>query len=162
MTEYIMNIFLPLLATFVFTWLVGFERQNIGKSAGISAHVMVAMAACAIAVMQKQLFAYELSIGKANPEGQRIIAQVVAGIGFLGAGVILKSNRSVKGLTTASTVWACAMLGIILGMGYWQIGLTLGIFTVAFMYLRDVIRHCNPFIPHKASTTDVTEKENDH
>ncbi len=147
--DYIVNIFLPLFTTFVFSWLVGFERQNVGKSAGISAHVLVSMAACAIAVMQRQMFVAEFAAGKPNPDGQRVIAQVVTGIGFLGAGVILKSNKNVKGLTTAATIWTCAMLGIIIGMEYWQLGLTLGVFIVLFIYIRDISRGFNPFIAHK-------------
>ena len=87
--DYLLNVGLPLLITFIFSFLIGFERQNIGKSAGISSHVLVSMASCAIALLQRK-------ISNDNPsfDGQRIIAQVVTGLGFLGAGVILKSNKT--------------------------------------------------------------------
>lgn len=159
MMEYLQNILLPFGVTFVITWLIGFERQNIGKSAGISSHVLISMATCAVALLQQELFLSEVAQGVVANQ-QRVIAQVVTGVGFLGAGVILKSNRKVQGLTTATTIWACAIVGLVLGMGYWKIGLTLGGFIVIFMYLRDIVRGCNPFVPHREPEEGF--RENDH
>ncbi len=143
-TRYLLEVALPLIVTFIFSWLVGLERQNIGKSAGISAHVLVSIAACAIAILQVYI-----NDKNDRSDGQRIIAQVVTGLGFLGAGVIIKSNKTVKGLTTAATIWSTAMMGIVIGMGYWALGVSLGVFIVAFMYLRDAFRHINPFKSHR-------------
>lgn len=152
--DYLLNIGLPLLITFIFSFLIGFERQNIGKSAGISSHVLVSMASCAIALLQRKI-----SNDNTSYDGQRIIAQVVTGLGFLGAGVILKSNKTVKGLTTAATLWSAAMTGIIIGMHYYALGISIGAFIVLFMYLRDAFRHINPFKPHN---TEENTKEIDH
>lgn len=133
-----------LAMTFVFSWLVGFERQNIGKDAGISAHVLVATSACAIAILQRLLFAEEGSSG----ENQRLIAQLLTGMGFIGAGVIMKSGTHIKGLTTAATLWFCAITGIIIGSEFWILGISMGGFAVVFMYSRDIIRGVNPFKRH--------------
>lgn len=140
MKDYLMNILLPLSITFFFSFFIGLERQNIGKSAGISAHVITSMAACAISIMQMYIIKDYPSF-----DGSRVIAQVVVGVGFIGAGIILKSTKNVKGLTTATTLWGSAMTGLILGMRYFYLGITIGLFIVLFMYLRDVSRHINPF-----------------
>ena len=66
-------------------------------------------------------------------------------IGFIGAGVILKSNGAIKGITTATTIWSCAIMGIILGSGYILLGTIVGIFITVFIFLRDFLRGFNPF-----------------
>ncbi len=158
MSDYLINIFIPIILTFLFTFIVGFERQNIGKAAGISAHVIVSVAACGIAILQRELFASEIAAGKLNADGQRVIAQVIAGIGFLGAGIILKTGKEVKGLTTASTIWFCAMLGLILGMKKYDIGITMGVFIVIFLYFRDIFRGVNPFKNNHVKRVDDNDR----
>lgn len=140
-----LSVLIAFASTFVITGIIGLERQNIGKAAGISPHVLVSMSACAIAVMQQLMFHNSRELGFGDPEGQRIIAQVIAGIGFLGAGVIMKSDRSIKGLTTATTVWSSAIIGLVLGSGYIALGWLLGGFILVFMITRDLKRHINPF-----------------
>ncbi len=147
--DYLEFTLVPVLITFVITWFIGFERQNIGKSAGISPHVLISSTACCLALMQQQL---ETSI-----DGQRVIAQLVTGVGFLGAGVIMKSHRSVKGLTTATTLFAAAIIGILIGSGYLSLGLTLGAVVILFMYSRNISRGINPFKKHLGERDDVDE-----
>ncbi|MCF7931608.1 MAG: MgtC/SapB family protein [Acholeplasmataceae bacterium] len=153
--DYLMKMVVPLAMTFAIAGLVGLERQNVGKAAGISSHILVAMGASAVAIMQRLMFEYEISLvlsGVAmDPQAQRVIAQVVTGVGFVGAGVIIKdSSNVVKGITTASTIWSTAMLGLILGSGYLVLGTILGIFLVLFIALRDYSRGFSPFRPHHA------------
>lgn len=140
-----------LAATFIVAWLIGFERQNSGKSAGISAHVLVAIGACAAAILQQYLF-NDANLGSATGENitvrmenQRIIAQAIAGVGFIGAGVIMKSEKHIVGLTTATTLWVSCIIGLLFGSGYMIQGAFVGAFLIGFMYLRDAIRHINPF-----------------
>lgn len=149
------DIIIPLLTTFIITAIIGFERQNIGKSAGITAHVFLAIASCSLALLQKQMYLDAINTYKEGIpvaiENQRIIAQIIAGIGFLGAGIIMKEKNHVSGLTTATTLWSSAIVGIILGSGYYLLGITLGAAIILFLYLRDAIRRVNPFkkhIPH--------------
>ena len=141
-------IVIPLILIFIISFYVGFERQNVGKAAGVSSHILVGVTACAIAIMQHLMFLYLDSKGKADGSGgQRIIAQVVAGVSFVGAGVIMKSNKTIKGLTTATTIWTVAMIGLILGSGYLIIGSILGAFVMSFITIRDLSRKINPFKP---------------
>jgi putative Mg2+ transporter-C (MgtC) family protein len=147
--EIALKIILPLTITFIITFLIGYERQKIGKAAGISAHTLVAFASSAIAILQRFLFEYELLLvadGIAvDPQSQRIIAQVLTGIGFIGAGVIIKEQGSIKGITTATTIWSSAIIGIILGSGYIVLGSIVGVFIVLFIIFRDISRGFNPF-----------------
>ena len=99
--DYLFKILIPLILTFLFAGFVGLERQNMGKAAGISAHILVALSSASLAVMQRLMMEYEVSISPDNFQGQRVIAQVITGIGFIGAGVIMKDKFTVKGLTTA-------------------------------------------------------------
>ncbi len=151
-TEVILvKILLPLAIAFVVSMLVGLERQNVGKAAGISSHILVAIGSTGIAIMQRLMFEQQIFLQESgiliNPEGQRVIAQVITGIGFIGAGVILKDSKNViKGITTAATIWFCAMMGLILGSGYIMIGSILGLFVIVFISLRDFTRGFNPFL----------------
>ncbi|MBN2300783.1 MAG: MgtC/SapB family protein [Acholeplasmataceae bacterium] len=147
--DLLVKVLLPLAMTFGIASFVGLERQNVGKAAGLSAHVLVAMGAAGIAVMQRLMFEYQILLQGGglliDPEQQRIIAQVITGIGFIGAGVIIKDpSNVVKGITTAATLWFVAMIGLILGSGYILIGTILGIFIMVFIAIRDLSRGFNP------------------
>lgn len=145
-----LNSILALSLTITVAWLIGLERQNIGKDAGISSHVLVALGACAIAIMQQSMYQETLETALLYPniniavENQRIIAQVITGVGFIGAGVIMKSEKHIKGITTAATIWIVAIIGIMAGSGYLELAGIVGLFAVLFLYVRDMIRGINP------------------
>jgi len=149
MAEIFFKIILPLFITFIITYIIGYERQKIGKAAGISAHTLVAFASASIAILQRLLFESEIALAlegiAIDPQSQRIIAQVLTGIGFIGAGVIMKEHGSIKGITTATTIWSSAIIGIILGSGYIILGSMVGLFIALFIIFRDLSRGFNPF-----------------
>ena len=106
--------FLLRLSTAVFAGLcIGFERQWRHKSAGLKTTMLVT-AGSAIFTM----LAIQFSDFSENVDVTRIIAQVVSGIGFLGAGIIFKEGLNVHGLTTATTMWCTAAIGCVAGSGY--------------------------------------------
>ena len=106
--DFILRISAALLAGI----LIGFERQWHHKPAGLRTNTLVAIGSA---------FFVLLSINIAKPDGEvtRIIAQVVTGIGFLGAGIIVREGFSVHGLTTAATIWCSAAIGCLSGAGYY-------------------------------------------
>lgn len=128
--------------------VIGFERQYKNRPAGMRTHILVCMGATIIALIQDEIAATALQDALNHPElagvirsdQARLIAQVVSGIGFLGAGTIIVTKQSVTGLTTAASLWAVAGLGIAIGMGYYSIALTsfIGIF-IALTLVRKVI-----------------------
>ena len=98
--------------------LIGSERKNRNKSAGIRTHVIVALGAALIMVVSKYGFTDVEKVDSA-----RVAAQVVSGVGFLGAGVIFVRNNLVNGLTTAAGIWATAGVGLALGAGLYVVGI---------------------------------------
>jgi putative Mg2+ transporter-C (MgtC) family protein len=100
---------LALLTAFTLGGLIGFERQWRQRTAGLRTNVLVAVGAAAFV---------DLGLRMMGPEGSvRVIAYVVSGIGFLGAGVIMKEGTQVRGLNTAATLWASAAVGAFAGCG---------------------------------------------
>ncbi|MDQ2973382.1 MAG: MgtC/SapB family protein [bacterium] len=98
--------------------LVGLEREYRDKSAGFRTQILIALGSSLFTIIALEL-ASDIAI--ASDPG-RIIGYIVAGIGFLGAGAIMKDNFTVKGLTTSSTIWLGAGIGIAAGAGYFAIG----------------------------------------
>ncbi|UVI37371.1 MgtC/SapB family protein [Brevibacterium spongiae] len=105
-----------LLASFVLCSLIGFERQFRQKAAGYRTHVLVGIGTCAFTLISAYGFAGVLD-ADTRLDPSRISAQIVSGIGFLGAGVIFKGRNMVRGLTTAATIWVTAAVGMACGAG---------------------------------------------
>jgi putative Mg2+ transporter-C (MgtC) family protein len=102
---------------------IGTEREYHGHPAGIRTMALVGVGACLFTAMGLEpLFA-----GRTDPT--RIAAQIVTGVGFLGAGAILRHGTDVRGLTTAATIWVVAAMGMVVGFGYF----TIGIFTTVLV-----------------------------
>jgi len=140
------EIFLRLGLTAIFVGIIGFERQMRHKIAGVTTHLMVAFGACGIALLQEYLYYDAVALATelasqgitVNLERQRVIAQVVVGVGFLGSGTILKSSNGIYGLTTAATLWLGAMIGLAFGMGAYAIGVILSV--ISFLFLTVIRR----------------------
>ncbi len=120
---------LRLLAAFVAGALLGMERERRERPAGLRTHALVSLTACLA-----MLVASVLGGDPAVPA--RVVAGILTGIGFLGAGTILRHGSMVRGLTTAATIWAAAALGVALGIG-WYLGslvmLILAVLTLTVM-----------------------------
>jgi putative Mg2+ transporter-C (MgtC) family protein len=96
--------------------MIGLERERRGKPAGFRTNILICLGA-ALYMMMSTLVAQEV-LGRAPADPGRIAAQVVTGIGFLGAGTILRERGSVTGLTSAATIWVVAAIGLFIGAGY--------------------------------------------
>jgi putative Mg2+ transporter-C (MgtC) family protein len=117
--------------------VIGYERARAKKPAGIRTHLLVCMGAALFTAISTLGFA-----GNADPS--RIAAGVVVGVGFLGAGTILRQERGVAGLTTAATIWAVAAVGVAIGAGLYIVG------AVAAAMVPLALR----FLPHHHPDTD--------
>lgn len=119
--------------------LVGLERANRSKEAGIRTHFVVACASALMMIISKYGFGDSAigSDGMRGADGARIAAQVVSGIGFLGAGMIFVHKNTVTGLTTAAGIWATAGIGLAVGAGMY----TLGISTAIIIIFAQIILH---------------------
>lgn len=102
--------------------LVGYERKSRMKEAGVRTHFIVALGAALMMVISKYGFQDQLDWPNLGLDPARIAAQVVSGVGFLGAGMIFMQRHTVKGLTTAAGIWATAGVGMAIGSGLYILG----------------------------------------
>lgn len=132
----ILFIFITVVISGILSALIGFEREMKGQNAGLRTHVLVAMGCSflmsisvfltTIAVKdqvtnlqsQTQVDGSVVQNFNINLDVSRIAAGILSGIGFMGAGAIIKNGMSVKGLTTAATLWCCAAIGMACGIGF--------------------------------------------
>ena len=101
--------------------LTGLEREQSNQFAGFRTHILVAVGSCITSITAVQLFISYSSYSNMDPA--RLPAQVLSGIGFIGAGAILKNSSGITGLTTAAGIWATACIGIAIGYGQYLLGI---------------------------------------
>jgi len=132
------EIALRLLVAVLFGALVGLERSYRGRPAGFRTHTLVCLASTAlmlVTVYESQWFHEPLTSARVTIDPTRMAQGIMTGIGFLGAGVIMREGLSVRGLTTAASIWITAAVGILVGIGFYlpaalTTALTLGTLSV--------------------------------
>lgn len=143
------TIVLRLTMAIILGGIIGFERGRAGRPAGLRTHILVCLGS-AMAIMTNQ-FIYERFGGDGDPT--RMAAQVISGIGFLGAGTIIVTGRhQVKGLTTAAGLWATACMGLAIGIGFYKAAI-LGCLLIAFSTI--VLHRLDNFMLSKSKVLDV-------
>lgn len=114
------EIILRLFIALIISGLIGFEREIKNHPAGLRTHILVTVGATLIMLVSK----YGFGDVTGNHDAGRLAAQVVSGIGFLGAGTIIMQGNVVRGLTTAASLWTSACIGLAIGAGYYMGGIT--------------------------------------
>jgi putative Mg2+ transporter-C (MgtC) family protein len=122
------QIIIRLVLAFILGGLIGLERELHGRAAGLRTHILVCLGSALIMLTSIHMFYLYYDITKIDPA--RIAAGVITGIGFLGAGTILRFRASVRGLTTAACLWAVAGIGLAVGSGFY-----LGAYTTSVLVL---------------------------
>jgi putative Mg2+ transporter-C (MgtC) family protein len=140
-----------LLLALVLSSAIGLERESRRKSAGLRTQALVGVGAALFMVVSKYGFFDVLQPGRVVVDPSRVAAQIVTGVGFLGAGVIFVHRGSVKGLTTAAAIWLSAAVGASCGAGLVVLAtvVTAGYFLVTHGYPR-ILRALPPFGSHRA------------
>lgn len=111
------EVFIRLIMALFLGGIIGYERQACNKAAGLRTHVLVCVGSCLIMILSINI--YHTVQGLTNADPARLAAQVVSGIGFLGAGTIMKEGITVRGLTTAASLWVVSGVGLAIGSGYY-------------------------------------------
>jgi putative Mg2+ transporter-C (MgtC) family protein len=128
---------LRLLGAAILGAVVGIEREIRDQPAGFRTHILVAVGSCLFTLISAYGFAGFLDEDQVTFDPTRIAAQIVTGIGFLGAGAILRSGMSVRGLTTAASLWVVAAVGLAVGAGAYVLASTAtGVTLLALFVLR--------------------------
>ena len=119
--------------------IIGYERKSRNKEAGIRTHLIVASGAALIMIVSKYGFTDILGDKGIALDPSRIAAQIVTGVGFLGAGMIFMRKNTISGLTTAAGIWATSAIGMAIGSGLYA----LGILTAVLIVFVQIILHRN-------------------
>lgn len=112
------QIVFKILLAVCFGALIGLEREHAHRPAGLRTHILVCVGSCLVMLTSEFLYAYYHQFSP-NMDVARLGAQVISGVGFLGAGTIIRNGSSVKGLTTAASIWAVACIGLATGIGFY-------------------------------------------
>jgi len=128
-----------LLCCFLSGIIVGLERQLRGKPMGMRTSALICIGTYVFIAMTGH-------ISNEMTDPSRVIGQVITGIGFLGAGVILARHGAVVGVTSASAIWVLAAIGVVIGLGYPWLGVKLAVLTVAILIGVDIIEHRFEFL----------------
>jgi putative Mg2+ transporter-C (MgtC) family protein len=145
--------FVRLALAGVFGGIVGFEREHSHRPAGFRTHILVSVGSAL--VMLTSGFIFKQYEGLTNLDPARLGAQVISGIGFLGAGTILREGFSVRGLTTAASLWAVSCIGLAVGIGYYEGAVIATIFIMITLYMLKKVMNKN----YKGSNISIIVKE---
>lgn len=150
------NFFLSILSLFMATvlaGLIGYEREFNGHSAGLRTHILVALGSALIMLLS----IYGFGDFNLDRDPARLAAQVITGVGFIGAGTIIQNGFDIKGLTTATTLWLAMAIGLASGAGQFILatsGALVGLFTLT------MLRRFESYINRKAPKIFVLVKDN--
>jgi putative Mg2+ transporter-C (MgtC) family protein len=128
---------LDLIISAVLGAIIGLEREYTHKTAGLRTHILVCMGSTLFTLMSVNGFGSFISTTSYDPS--RIIAAILVGVGFIGAGTIIKHGAGVKGLTTAASLWITAGIGIAVGLGFYILAVFAAFVSIVVLLL--VIAH---------------------
>ncbi|MDO5717608.1 MAG: MgtC/SapB family protein [Tissierellia bacterium] len=135
------QILIRLILATIFGGIVGMEREYHNRPAGLRTHILVSLVSCLIMIVGIEI--HEVTGGN---DPTRLAAQVVSGIGFLGAGTIIRTGSSIRGLTTAATLWANAGIGLAVGAGlYYASGISVSIVMITLFALSKIEETLNNY-----------------
>jgi len=126
----IMYVCLKLVLAAFLGGIIGFERKTFGKPAGSRTYAMVALGSALFTIISIEGF-----VNVINYDPSRIASQIVVGIGFLGAGLIIFHKQHIEGLTTAAALWATAAVGMAVGIGWYTISIFAAILILLILFI---------------------------
>lgn len=145
----LISVCVRLVLTVLLSGAIGIERERHGKAAGLRTHILVCLGA-AMASMTGLFIAETYDSGA---DITRIAAQVVSGIGFLGAGTILVRNRStITGLTTAASIWATGAMGLAIGYGFYEAAILCALF---MLFIAGQLGNLDRFLSRRAREVSI-------
>jgi putative Mg2+ transporter-C (MgtC) family protein len=133
---------------------IGLERELSDKAAGLRTNILICVGSCLFAILSREMAT------AAGTDATRIAAQIVSGIGFLGAGAIMREGEHVTGLTTAATIWVVAAIGVTVGFGFYSLSAAAAVMTLV---VQGVFPHLDSMIDElrQRHTFKITSDFND-
>ncbi len=155
------EIILRLLLGTLLGGIIGFERQTHGRPAGFRTQLLVCVACVLLMIISENYYVHgQLSEAYVRFDPTRIAAGAMTGIGFLGAGVILKTGLSVQGLTTAACIWIVAAIGLAVGVGQYLAAITGSVITFISLWMLRILETRIPRLTYRYITL-VTDDSGD-
>jgi putative Mg2+ transporter-C (MgtC) family protein len=151
---------LNLLGALALGMVVGFERSYRGRAAGMRTYGLVCMVSAALTVMvgySHFWYGGQAMTGFADPT--RVVQGIVTGLGFLGAGVIMKDGLNISGLSTAASLWAACAIGVLVGVGFYAAAILMACAATLSM---EWVTHLQAWLPSHPSILIVLKFERDH
>lgn len=140
-SEHFFTMVIRLLLILILSGLIGFERELRNHSAGFRTHILVGIGSCLMMLLSLYGFKEFLDFDYVRYDPARIPSYVVSGVGFLGAGTIMVYGGTIRGLTTAASIWAVAGLGLVVGAGMYDIAIvTTIIILLSLVFLNNLER----------------------
>ena len=162
------NVFLNILGALALGLLVGYERSYRGRAAGMRTYGLVCMASCALTVISgypEYWFGGHIVMDANSVGAGRIVQGITTGVGFLGAGVIMRDGLNISGLTTAASIWAVAAIGVLVGIGFYGAAIMVAVLASCLMMWGSKIeamlpsRHAVAVTLHFHKNVDLTEHD---
>jgi putative Mg2+ transporter-C (MgtC) family protein len=123
-----------ILASLLLGGVIGYERERESQPAGLRTHIILVVGCC-LAMM------LSINLGAIGSDPARLAAQVITGVGFLGAGAIMRYGLNIRGLTTASTLWTMSIVGLAIGMGYYLVGAVVTLTVFLALTVLERVKH---------------------
>ena len=144
------TVFLCLFGALLLGLLVGYERSYKGRAAGMRTYGLVCMASAALTVIAGYPGAWYGAGAATGGDPTRVIQGIVTGVGFLGAGVIMKEGLNISGLTTAASIWAASVIGVLVGVGFFLSAMLLALLSALCMIGIPKLTH---FLPSRQAVS---------
>jgi putative Mg2+ transporter-C (MgtC) family protein len=139
------DIVIRLCLAFVAGGIIGFERSSRHQVAGLRTHILISVGACCLMLLSIWMPQHFAGPHTTNVDPGRIAAQVVSGMGFLGAGAIIRLGNNIRGLTTAASLWLIAAIGMTIGAGMYAAAITAVVLAIlALLVLNRIERKIFP------------------
>ncbi|WP_254432334.1 MgtC/SapB family protein [Magnetospirillum sp. SS-4] len=140
-------IMLHLLGALAVGCMIGYERSYHGRAAGIRTYALVCVASTALTVVNAypEMWFGGMAHGPTASDPSRVMQGILTGIGFLGAGVIMRDGFSIRGLSTAASIWMTAAIGIVIGLGFYGAAISVALITIILM---SGVRSIESALPH--------------
>lgn len=163
-----LKLFFNIVGALILGLLIGYERSYRGRAAGMRTYGLVCMASCALTVITgdtQYWYGGHVPSEVSAIDPGRVIQGITTGIGFLGAGVIMRDGFNISGLTTAASIWTVSAVGVLMGVGFYAAAIALAVLSAAFMMWGSKIenllpsRHAIAVTLHFNKDFDLTESD---
>jgi len=147
-----------ILLSLLLAGLIGFEREWKGRPAGLRTHVLVCLGSTIMLIAAQRAiidFGQTSDLARLVLDPNRIAAGIITGIGFLGAGAILRTGDFIRGLTTAATIWFVAALGIVIGNGAFSLAVVSTVIVLLVLEGLDIAEHRIPQVAYRIISLHV-------